>query len=287
MYDDVRTEHRLKQSITGRWLRRLSRTDAKWTAGVCLVVFLILALATLALFQITAKDFAVDAIGSVVNLSFAPHQLPDGNELESLRKAFESGALSEYRPFPSLKLVITEKDVTGLGPDKIRSNFFRRFASQLYERGPEGLPRIVEKKRLREELATELGLLSFIDRPAHQKLGNILVVLSIISILLIACLIYLSSGFGRLANPGLALLGAGLPGLLVLRLVDRISKMPLLNETPKHDGDISGLVGGLAKSILPPAVARIYPIYSVVFAFGLGLVVLAGALKIVQANSKH
>lgn len=223
-----------------------------------------LTLGVLALNQVTSEEFAIETLGRALDLSFGSQELPSGTD--------ENG----FQPIPSLKITLTEADVADRTSQEIRATFFRRLAAGLYEEGPGGLAQVVDEDRLSEEMTMELRALSTFNATGHETMRLALYILLPVSLLLIFGLVLLSSGVGRLINPGLALCSAALPGLLAVRLAHWLTGMPLLQEAPRHDRDISGLVGAMYTTIVLPIIDRIYPIYGGVFISGVALLLMAG-----------
>jgi len=241
----------------------------------------------LGLQQVTSRDFAIETITKVADLSFGSRKFPGEARLDDLRTALESDEMSSFQPIPSIDIFITREDIVGQAAPDIRSMFFQQFATRLYEQGTEGITDIIDETVVSGELVTQLRLLSVLSDPTHRKLRVPFLGTAFASLLLMIILIRLSSGLGRLTNPGLTLILVGLPGLVGLGLIKKLTEVSLLAETPKHDTDISGLIGVLTTNVASPMIDKAYPIYAAAFAAGLALLFTAGTAWLVTQISRR
>lgn len=250
--------------------------DLKWTAGVLLSLIVSITMLIFALNEVTSRDFAIETIAKVSDISFGPRGFPGEDHLDELRAALADDDMSSFQPIPSFDIFIAEEDVAGASP-RIRSIFFQRLASRIYEQGPNGVPGLVDETVISKELVTQLRLLSVLSAPTHRRLRAPLIGMTAASLLLIIILIRFSVGLGRLTNPGMVLALVGLPWLVGFSLLKKLTQVPVLSETPAHDADISGLVGALSTNVAAPMIETVYPIYATVFATGLVLLFAGGA----------
>ena len=116
--------------------------------------------------------------------------------------------------------VVGADDLVGLTAQDANRLVLARLAERAYEGGSEAVLAALEETSRGERLANVAGLVDALSREAHNSYLRNTWLVGLVALLMLAGLIVSSRGWGRLANPGMALAIAAAGGaLLSLRLV--------------------------------------------------------------------
>lgn len=249
--------------------------DAKWVAGLLLVVVLSVTLLVLNLVQITAEQPATEMMATTLATLFSRRGLDDESEIALMRQALRASPDGTLQPIPGLPIVIREKDIAGLSPRQIRLYAFRQLAVPIYRGGAAGLAAQITDPEMRKSLAGGVGILELFTLKTHQFLRRVLLLLVGICLFLFIPLIFFSYRFGRLVSPGVVLFVTSLPGTGVSVLLWGITQNQELPAPPGEAGSITGMLGYMLANILPHVVPIVVRNYLIVLALGFGLILLA------------
>ena len=248
--------------------------DAKWVTGLVLVVLLSVTLLLSVFVQLTAERPAVDAMSTLLAVSFSRKGLDDESEIVEVRDAIRASP-DGFQPVPGLPMVIREKDIVGMSPRQMRLFVWRQLAEPLYRGGVAGLAAQIRDPEMRKAVSEGIGVLGWMNAGTHRGLQRLLTMLQVACAILLVPLVVFSYRFGRLGSPGLALLVSSLPGALVSGLAQSaLSSHPVV-AAPSEQSGITGMLGYLAGSLLPAVVPVAWRTYSGALLAGLGLVALA------------
>lgn len=250
--------------------------DAKWVAGLLLVVVLSVTLLVFNLVQLTAEQPATEIMATMIGTLFSRRGLDDESEIALMRLALRASPDGTFQPIPGLPIVIREKDIAGLSPRQIRLYVFRQLATPLYRDGVAGLAAQVTDPEMRKSLAGGIGILELFTLKTHESLRRTLLLLVGVCLFLLIPLVFFSYRFGRLGSPGVVLFVASLPGAAVsalLWMVIQNNKVPAL---PGEAGGLTGMLGYMLANVLPHVVPIVARNYLIALALGFGLILLAG-----------
>jgi len=245
--------------------------DAKWICGILLLFSLVITLFLATLVKLTDEKrgptIAALAIGSAFIRSNTP------TDIEEARKEIKKQGGAIY-PIPNIpSIVITEKDLE-LSISEIKLKIFKPLTDSLYHNGIEATAdRYAADPEQKKKFINDAFALRLFTKTTHQSLKSRLLTFIIVSIVLLAALIYFSAGWGRLANPGLLLLAVGLPGSLLALFV---------THPPKDDKGDGGPLGFLPADVAAEIGAPIGQTYYRLTILGAGLLVAAMMGKIIS-----
>lgn len=245
--------------------------DLKWLVGLLLLPVLAATLAALGIYRITDERVAVPALALGMAAAVSPDGVDSDEGLADLRAKLKRAPGRRIELVPALGISITAKELEGRSPREARVLIFRKFSEPFYRGGAE---EVAARAGVRDPKAVaqfkrDAQLLSVFTRDTHERLGRILLGLALASLLLVALLVRFSSRFGRLASPGLVLLAAGLPGLV-------LSAVIAANEGAR---DRTGyVISELSPTVLDPLRRQ----YLLVLFLGVGLLVAAGLGKLAR-----
>ena len=136
--------------------------------------------------------------------------------LAQARTAIEAQARGSESP--SLG-VVDSRELAGLTPESANELVITRLAERAYEGGSEAVLSAIEESEQSERLVAVAGLIDALSRQAQGSYLRNTWLLGLLAVVLVGALVALSRGWGRLANPGLAMAVAAAGGaLLSLRL---------------------------------------------------------------------
>lgn len=243
--------------------------DAKWICGILLFFALIATLLLATLVQLTGEQRASKLAALAIGSLFIRDDSLDN--IDETRKEIrqQGGAL---RPLPNMPdVVITENDLK-LSPDEIKLKVFQPLTKELYQSGIEATAaRHTADETARKKFVEDAALLSLFTKTAHGALKDRLIIGIVLCLVFLTGVVYFSSGWGRLANPGFLLLAVSVPGSLLGLM---------LSHPPKNGsgGPLGFLPSGVAQEISLP----IGQTYQWVALLGLALLVAAFIGKMVS-----
>lgn len=249
--------------------------DAKWVAGLLLVVVLSVTLLVFNLVQITAERPATEIIATVMATLFSRHGLDDESEIAQMRSALRASPDGTLQPIPGLPIVIREKDIAGLSPRQIRLYAFRQLATPLYRGGAAGLAAQISDPEARQSLAGGIGFLELFTLKTHRVLRRVFLVLVGVCLLLLVPLIFFSYRFGRLGSPGVVLFAASLPGAAFSVLLWMAVRNQEVSAVPGEEEGLTGMLSAMLANVLPHIAPIMARNYLIALALGFGLMLLA------------
>lgn len=177
--------------------------------------------------------------------------------------------------------VVTAEELAARGPTEANRLVLERLAGRAYEQGSQAVLGIVTEAQQSARLASASRLIDGLTADAHARYRRLTWILGIVSGVLLAALAAFSAGWGRLANPGLALaLAAAAGALLSTRLAAALEGVgavapPVSLRSEGAFGYLSGLVAYVSASLPDDALEVFVRNHLVVLAVGAGLILLA------------
>lgn len=241
--------------------------DAKWIAGLLLIVTISATLALLALARVTNEQHGVKILTYAIAGFFSPRGLDDPGDIAALREKLKESPDHRFRPIEGLDLYITEADLAK-SPRQLRLDLFGQMAGPLYRQDEAEIGKFTGGKSASETL----GVAALLTRPVHDTIASWVIYPLAASLVLTLLLMYFSYGWGRLASPGWVLLVATLvPFLLTGAFVWGVIQWA---EAPAPTGEGFGAanISYVASLLVPTVIGAIHPVYAQFFWIGLGLV---------------
>lgn len=189
--------------------------DVKWLFGVLLTLALLLSVFLYDLYMVTSRDQAQVVYGTLAGQFFS-----ETEESFSLVKSWAAEHPDQFIALPAvtpIQLDIRGRDIRDLTYEEFVDEAAAAVGERIYN--DEIDPGLLGLQTSEVGLASIVGIF---DRETHEKIGVYFTISAVVAGLLAVPLVAFSYGFGRLANPGIALAGAGLPGLLLLQTVNAV-----------------------------------------------------------------
>jgi hypothetical protein len=262
-------------------VRHSWRQDAKWVAAILFVLCAAAASITYSLHRITAEEPASGAAASVIDA--LAEEMVDDEMFAELQAAAKANPEIEVQ-VNELLLPLTGKEIAGLTKEEMLEAASTRLAGIIYVEGVEGAEAYFRDLEPKEEAGPSadrppaesegdglpLEPLGLFTQETHDGLRPFVLGLSLVAAALLAVLVLLSRGFGRLGSPGLALVAGIGPAALTFIVLRSVLA------DAKDDGE--GTFAGAAEALYPTAgdLSRVFTI-----------IVVAGALLVTAAIIGH
>lgn len=206
--------------------------------------------------------------------------------LESARTALQ--AESERAEAPTLGVAGGE-ELAGLSREEANELVLLRLAERAYSRGGAAALAAVSESEQAGALARVVPLLDALSASAHARYLRLTWLLGIAAVLLLIGLVFLSRGWGRLANPGAALaLSAAAGALLFVRAAELFGaradvSLPVSMRAQGAIGYLLELFGYVAARMPESAGALLVRNHLALLSAGVVLVLLSLVLRLFQA----
>lgn len=267
-----------KESVSGR--RPAWHKDAKWASGLLALVSLVLALALLSAFRLTAEQVTVPALSTFLAALVSPGGLDVEDEgLRKLRQRLSASASKRVRPIPELAITVSAREIRGKSPREIRTLVLSKLVRVVYRDGRAGLAALSGNRRTVEQIS-ELPVGPFTSR-GHGRLGRITIYLALPSLVLLAALVFFSGRLGRVVSPGLVLALAGLPALPLAGLAAQAEQLAA-SATVSRESESGQTTYALAQ-IVPDVAPVVRTVYLVPLLVGLSLLLVAAVARVALA----
>jgi hypothetical protein len=257
------------------------RQDAKWVAAILFVLCAAAASITYSLHRITAEEPASGAAASVIDA--LAEEMVDDEMFAELQAAAKANPEIEVQ-VNELIVPLTGEEIAGLSREEMLEKASTRLAGIIYVEGVEGAEVYFQDMEPKQEAGPSadqppagsegdglpLEPLGLFTQETHDGLRPFVLGLSLVAAALLAVLVLLSRGFGRLGSPGLALVAAIGPAALTLMVLRTVFADARDNE--------EGMFGGAAEALYPTVddLSRLFTI-----------IVAAGALIVAAAIIGH
>ena len=214
-------------------MRHSWRLDAKWVAGLLFVFCAAAASITYSLHRISAQEPASGAAASVIDT--LAEEMVDDETFAELQAAAQASPEVEVQ-VNELIVPLTGEEIAGLTREEMLEKASTRLADIIYFGGVEAGEAYFQDLKPKQEAGPSaneppadsegdglpLEPLGLFTQETHDGLRPLVLGLSLGAAALLAILVLLSRGFGRLGSPGLALivgLGPAALALMGLRTV--------------------------------------------------------------------
>lgn len=196
--------------------------DAKWICGLLLVFFLTGSLFTASLAYLTNEENGPRLAALVIGSVFIRG---DERQLKADARAELAKQGGVLHPIPSMPSVtITEKDLN-LSATDIKLKVFMPLTEIVYQNGVEGAAtKLAKTPEEKQKFINDAYMLKFFTLSTNRALNKFSTITILVSAFLLLGVIYFSTRWGRLANPGLLLLMISLPGSLLGLIASHPSK---------------------------------------------------------------
>lgn len=184
--------------------------DAKWVCGILLLVLMACSLFLYSVYRLNDEQNGPTVTALLIGSLLIRGDVQQSKADARKEIAKQGGAIRPFPTFPSV--VITEKDLE-LPPADIKLKIFKPLADSIYNEGIEGTAaRFAKTPEEKQKFINDAFLFRLFTKDTHESLRSLLTVLMLVAGLLFLAVMYFSAGWGRLANPGLLLVAASLPG---------------------------------------------------------------------------
>ncbi len=258
-------------------MRHSWRLDAKWAVAILFVLSAVVASIVFSLHRITAQEPASGTAASVIDA--LAEEMVDDETFAELQEAAQASPKAEVQ-VNELILPLTGEETAGLSKEEMLEKASDRLADIIYFGGVEAGEGYFHDKQPKEEAGPSadqpptdgegdglpLGPLGLFTQETHAGLRPFVLGLSLVAAALLAVLVLLSRGFGRLGSPGLALvvgIGPAALAFTVLRTVFADVK------------DDEGSVFPAAGRALYPTVDDLSRVFTIIVAVGAALAAAA------------
>lgn len=214
--------------------------DAKWVCGILLLFALFLALSLYALVKLTDKEHGPTVAALAIGAAFIRSDSAVDIEEARAEIARQGGQIHPIPNFPSI--VITEADLS-LSLRDLKLKIFKPITDEIYTNGIEATAaKYASTPEQKEKFINDAFLFKIFTKETNKGLQKFVLIFALVSLLLLAGVIYFSAGWGRLSNPATLLLIASVPGSLFFLM---------LTHPPKDgsEGPLSFLPADLTKEL--------------------------------------
>lgn len=242
--------------------------DAKWICGILLLFTLFITLFLFALVKLTDEEHGPTVAALAIEAAFIRSDSAVDIEEARVEIAARGGQIHPIPNFPSI--VITEADLS-LSLRDLKLKVFKPITDEIYNNGIEATAaKYAPNPEARQQFINDAFLFKIFTKETNGNLQNYLVIFAVISLVLLAGVIYFSAGWGRLANPAILLLIASVPGSLFFLMLIH----------PPKDGD-GGPLGFLPEDLTKELGSAMGQGFWKIAILGLLMLFVAAAGKIV------
>ncbi|MBI2912503.1 MAG: hypothetical protein HYY03_01125 [Chloroflexi bacterium] len=249
--------------------------DAKWLTAIAFVLCAAAACLTYSVYRLTAPGPATGTAAAVIEAMTKPAL--DNDLFAGMQEAARVNPQAEVTA-NGVTIPLRGEEIAGLGREEVLDRSAARLANILYYEGVEAGEAYFQDLTPGEEQPAggepgdpeddglQLEMLALFTQGSHNAVRPLVYALPLMAALLLAVLVSLSRGFGRLGSPGIALAVALGPIALVTTLLQGILK----------DGRESseGAQAGAAAALQPP-MADLAQTFTLLAGAGLAMAALA------------
>ncbi|MCL5985857.1 MAG: hypothetical protein M1371_04735 [Actinobacteria bacterium] len=227
------------------------RIDLKWIFGIIFTLFLMPTLAVLALFQVATPQNAQNLVSNIIESQLG--NMFDSQYENLLMVARVAGENEIVLPEININLGITGNQALSMSEEEFKRIIFSKFAEVLLSE--QQLPGGLELG----PLSAVFGAISKIFGPQMRiQLRLPIIIISLADLIFFIPFVLFSFRFGKIFNPGVSLLIASLPGLVITGAGQLLGKL-----SGSSQGDLmSALIKTLGVIMQP--VFRMFVIFGIV-----------------------
>lgn len=261
---------------TDSTIRPYWHVDAKWVCAILLTLGLWVSSVLYILSTLTSERIAVPVATQIVAGLFSNKGLDDTTEIEEFKQKARQQAGDKVETLPGI--FVSKTDIETLSPRELRLKIFGQLVTPYYELGAKGVAaKQTTDPAERAKIERQAGLLALLNKNTHEILEQAFLISLGLLVLPLIGLVYFSAGFGRLVSPGIVLISISFPGAVIAGIM----------QIAKHSSKPFGGGGTSAIPALPPEslemmLGAFTPVFALVFALGVLLLVAAGIGKAVS-----
>jgi len=259
--------------LAPRW-----HSDIKWIFSLLAVATLALTLFILGLYRLTAREAAVPLMTTAIAAAFSPEGLDDEVGFAAAKRQLTTSGRLE--PFPGLDITLTPDEIENKSPREIRLLVFGKLAAPLYDEGIDELAQRAPTPAAAAKFKNDAQLLGLLSKHNHELLRPYIWGVGGIAVLFLTLAIIFSHRAGRVATPGVILLVASIVPAVFWSLLKMFALNPPTG-SPLGPEQASP-IGQAVRLIIPIVADAFLPGYLVAALAGLGLVLIALVVKIIQ-----
>jgi hypothetical protein len=205
----------LTRGETSHW-----RVDLKWIFGVITSFFILLALISAGLYQVTGPGAAKQVMVPIIENATQVKQLVKGNYQELRSKARKSRGASIYIPDIGITITLKGGVIASLSADDLADRVIAEAEKQIYAQGyKESLPMKAALGAGEERAkAVFVTILSEMNRKTHNDLLWPIIIFGVLALAFGILFIVFCRGWGKVAGAGIAFIMSALPASLMLRI---------------------------------------------------------------------
>lgn len=264
----------------------VSRKVLQWIAGIVLLVIFSATLLVFGFYRITAPGPSEEMLGRVI----ATAAMPAGSDVAAIVGRMKRLARSEgpvtVEFTRKIKVTADPRDIRNLSDGETERFLYRQLGGKLYEKGPDIFLAAVDDPGVKSKLTELRDTVYFFVSDFHRTVKMVFMVFAVLSAVFFFIMFLMGHRFGRMAVPGVIMVAATLPALVVLfSFGDFFAELLTVIPGGVHSGAGKFFSGDRA-ALLEPMVAMVRSVYLFVCIAGLLLVAAAGAGKLYADRKK-
>jgi len=258
----------------------VSRKVLQWIAGLMLLVVFSATLLVFGFYRITAPEPSREMLGRVI----ATAAMPAGSSVSTIVERMKLMARSEgpvtVEFTRKIKITAASHDIRHLSDGETERLLYRELGGKLYEKGPDIFLAAVDDPGVKRKLGDLRDTVYFFVSDFHRTVKTVLAIFAVLSGVFFLIMFLMGHRFGRLAVPGVIMVAATLPALVILfSFGDFFAE--LLTVIPGGVQSGAGrFFSGDRASLLEPMVAMVRSVYLFVCIAGTLMIMAAGAGKL-------
>jgi hypothetical protein len=258
----------------------------QWVAGIVLLLVFSVTLLVSGFYRITAPGPSTEMLGRVI----ATAAMPSGADIGTIVTRMKHQARSEgpvtVEFTRKIKVSADPHDIRNLSDGEMERFLYRQLGGKLYEKGPDIFLAAVDEPGVKRALGELRDTVYFFVSDFHRTVKMVFLVFAVLSAVFFFIMFLMGHRFGRLAVPGVIMIAATLPALVILfSFGDFFAE--LLTVIPGGMKSGAGrFFSGDRAALLEPMVDMVRTVYLVVCGAGIFLVTAAGAGKIYADRKK-
>ena len=256
-----------------------NKCDIKWLSGILAVAVLAAGILSFSLAQLTTPTRVKLLLEQVLELTLLPALLP-GSLAERVLPGEDIGLeLGDRLRLPS--------QLEGLSPVEADRVVLSALAELAFAKGSEVVAAQLGDLELASKLRAVAAVVDSLTQDAHRRYLWITYLIATLALLSLAGLVLFSCGFGRLANPGLALFLAAVPGVVLFSWLNDFLQsaalvLPASVRTTGAIAFLADLLGYIGARLPTEVFDLLSRNHLIVLLVGAGLVALALLMRLGQ-----
>ncbi|HON80524.1 MAG TPA: hypothetical protein PK544_18680 [Spirochaetota bacterium] len=258
----------------------VSRKVLQWIAGLMLLVVFSATLLVFGFYRITAPGPSKEMLGRVIATAAMPAGASVSTIVERMKLMARSEGPVTVEFTRKIKITAASHDIRHLSDGETERLLYRELGGKLYEKGPDIFLAAVDDPGVKRKLGDLRDTVYFFVSDFHRTVKTVLAIFAVLSGVFFLIMFLMGHRFGRLAVPGVIMVAATLPALVILfSFGDFFAE--LLTVIPGGVQSGAGrFFSGDRASLLEPMVAMVRSVYLFVCIAGTLMIMAAGAGKL-------